>query len=489
MSFHYLLKSIGIDSIALKATYADLQNKLPKPILVHVSTNTPYFLLADKADEEYVYVVNINNKPDKISREQFLMMWKGACMIIDTENVPQVEESTLDKVKSALAFIKKPFIIISFFLLLLYLFLTPISSRNYINVFYLIFYAAGIFFSGLLVWNSIDEKNLLVKKICTSGSGNAKVNCSSILDSKDAYFLGLFSWSDIGFVFMATLFMICLLLPASLSNSIACLTSIPAFIYVFYSIYYQKFVARNWCRLCLGVQAVLLLLLLLSLWNLSAVSFSEIFSFDLILKVILISIVVISAFIFLKSLLFRFATYPRVQRELLVLKHYAPVKEILYKNQKFVKTDDVFSIEVNKNDNASNELLLVFSPVCNPCLNELKELFSFLKTKTDLKFKIVFFLDKEKFPSSYIIAKNMLDVYLKFPAGFFDYLENYVMKYPVSANNYSINNPDNEEIDNILSKQDKWCKANKFSGTPIIIFNQRLLNPMYSIKDLDFICE
>lgn len=80
MSFHYILKKIGIDSIAVSTNYEQLQDNLPKPLLVHITSNTDFFLLVEKADDKYVYVLNSRLKLEPIKKDIFLKMWKGNAM-------------------------------------------------------------------------------------------------------------------------------------------------------------------------------------------------------------------------------------------------------------------------------------------------------------------------------------------------------------------------------------------------------------------------
>ncbi len=86
LSFHHILKQIGIDNVALKVTFDDLSLKLPKPTIVHVATNTDLFLLVDEIDDSNVYVVNASNKREAIDKSLFLKMWKGKVLIVDKDS-------------------------------------------------------------------------------------------------------------------------------------------------------------------------------------------------------------------------------------------------------------------------------------------------------------------------------------------------------------------------------------------------------------------
>ena len=79
--------------------------------------------------------------------------------------------------------------------------------------------------------------------------------CDVIATSKASRLFGVFSWSEIGFgyfgVSLVTLLLYPHLWPALAACNILCLP------YTVWSLTYQKFVARHWCTLCVGVQLTL----------------------------------------------------------------------------------------------------------------------------------------------------------------------------------------------------------------------------------------
>jgi len=81
----------------------------------------------------------------------------------------------------------------------------------------------------------------------------------TILNSKASKTFGI-SWSEVGFFYFATTLLFLLIpgfdfLSKATVISVANLAAVP---YVFFSIYYQWKVARQWCPLCLTVQVVLI---------------------------------------------------------------------------------------------------------------------------------------------------------------------------------------------------------------------------------------
>lgn len=487
LSFHYLLKRIGVDSVALKATYDDLQHKLPKPAVVHATTNVELFLLVDSVDDSNVYVAEASNQITPIEKGDFLKMWQGNVLIVDSENVPLKKLTIHQKLKNLLAVTQKPFVLASLLALFTFLLLFHICERDVLNAAYLVLYAFGIVFSVLLLIDFFDKHNPVVKKMCSSKSGGNKVSCSNILDSKEAYFLGLFSWSDIGFVFMATLFAISLLLPVKFANALACFSSIPAFGYVFYSIYYQWIIAKSWCRLCLGVQVVLACLFVVSFSAIKFVDLTLLLDVNLLGLAVLVAISIAALYVLLKPLIYRSIQFSTVEKQYQGLKHSPDVQEVLLQSQPIILSQEVPKIVLG-NVESSSTLTVVFSPICNPCLNELKKLFDYFASKEDFKLEIIFLIDKVAHPESYAIALTLLKQYRDEPTKIGEKLKQYVFNYPISANEMSISPNNNEELQKIILAQKDWCKEQKIASTPVLIFNNRLLPASYSIEDIDFMC-
>ncbi len=114
---------------------------------------------------------------------------------------------------------------------------------------------AGIAATTLLLIYEIDKSNAFVKSICTAGK---QTNCAAVLQSKASKILGM-SWSEAGFFYFASTFLF-LLFPGISFMAKICLLSIAnclAAPYILFSVYYQWKVVKQWCPLCLTVQAVL----------------------------------------------------------------------------------------------------------------------------------------------------------------------------------------------------------------------------------------
>src|SRR5690606_12931802 len=132
--------------------------------------------------------------------------------------------------------------------------LVPALSVAQSLFFFLMLIGASV--GGLLLLYEIDKHNPIIKQVCSGG--NAKAGCHAVLDSAGGKFLGV-SWSLVGFTYFlgGTLLMLFATPDRNAYFPLLSLLSLAALPYVVYSLFYQWKVVKQWCRLCLATQAIL----------------------------------------------------------------------------------------------------------------------------------------------------------------------------------------------------------------------------------------
>jgi uncharacterized membrane protein len=110
----------------------------------------------------------------------------------------------------------------------------------------------GLSVSFFLLWYMLDSNHPFLENICQN---NNTTSCASVLQSEAATIGGVISWSEIGFFYFAGSFLALLLgsaqPPVLAIIGILNLLTLP---YTFFSVYYQAFVIKKWCTLCLAIQ-------------------------------------------------------------------------------------------------------------------------------------------------------------------------------------------------------------------------------------------
>lgn len=114
---------------------------------------------------------------------------------------------------------------------------------------------AGLYLSYMLLQKSLNIHTRTSDRVC---GVLEQGGCDSIVSMKVSKLFGVFSWSEVGFGYFGVSLVTLLIFPhlwPSLAICNAC--CLP---YTVWSIWYQKFRARHWCTLCVGVQSTLWLL-------------------------------------------------------------------------------------------------------------------------------------------------------------------------------------------------------------------------------------
>lgn len=487
-ALQFILYNEGIETLSLKSNFDQLKDQLPKPALVHVTTNTDLFLLVNRVDDENVYLLNELGKEEQETIPSFLKMWDGTTMIFNLENITPKKVQLHEKVRDWLNMAKRPLVIVTFLFVIGYLIISQLHNRNILNYLFLLGSTLGLVFSSLLQVEGIDEQNPIVKKICTSGS-KKNYNCSSILNSKDAYFLKIILWSDIGFVFFCVTFLFNLILPNNATTSATIILSLSAFPYVFYSIAYQKYVAKSWCRLCLGVQLAIFIQFVISIYHIKHLQITHLIAVPNLTCLLLVVFAVISALALLKPLIKGYYELRNIKPKFNWLKHNSNIQQYLFSIQNKVSTSENCAL-ICGNPEARTTITLVVSPVCSPCMNELNDLLPMLIRKKETKIEFLFLTEKEEIaPEEYSLAVKLIGCYLDESGRFLENMFTYTEGYPASK--YSallLPHGDGQKARKIFKEQIKWCINNKIYSTPKIYINGAELSSLYSANDIDYMC-
>jgi len=328
---------------------------------------------------------------------------------------------------------------------------------------------AGSAVCALLLWYEVDQYNPVLQQICSLGR---KVNCKAVLQSK-ASKIGGISWSAIGFSYFMG--MLLLLLFSDITSPLALSTlswlNAIALPYVIFSVYYQWRVAKQWCVLCLCVQALLTLQLVTALvggWH-SPSPFRAIA--DALQSTVPIAFAIpILVCIILQPPLQEAQRSNNYYTELQKLKHNRLVFEALLKKEKELTTrPDGLGIVLG-NPDASYKLIKVCNPYCGPCANAHKPMEKLLENNPDLQIQIIFTAtntegDYKTAPVKHLlaIAENQTETILRQALDDW-YLPN-ERDYETFATKYPMNGKLKQQSRKIAAMSE-WCNEVKIAFTP-----------------------
>jgi len=490
------LNAYNVENVALK-TQVDNFSQFPVPFIAHIRdthNGDQVFTLVHKAAAGKIwYEVPGKNKLTEENADEFTRRFAGHVLLLDGSEAwaekgypAKRKEEKRKRFLNALALSVIPAIAL---LHIISLFIQYPPSSVVFPAVFLILTLAGCIISFLLLLFEIDSHNPVLKDICQAGK---KLNCSAVLQSKASGIMGI-SWSSIGFCYFSGM-LLCLLIQGTDNPGTLLLTGALALLalpYTFFSVYYQWRIVRQWCVLCLAVQAILLLQAVTVLtdaflnYPLSSLSFSEYFAtgFCFVLPVVGLYVSLPAT----KESKGGKTHYESLQR----LKHNRQVFEALLGRQKKIQHPaDELGILLG-NPNAAWQVIKVCNPYCGPCARAHPVLEELLHTNPDVSLQIIFTAtgndtDPGTAPVRHLlafaqhydeaVARQALDNW--YNAQEKDY-EKFADKYPVEKQQL-------EQQREKMETMKKWCEATQISFTPTIFINGHQLPEIYTIADLKY---
>lgn len=468
-------------------------DELPTPFVAYTNKREKPLAIVTSVSDTTVWGYQKNyHKPFAEPKQDFLKNWDGVYLIAEpNENSGELNYET-NKRKT---FFNSLIPIAAFLSILLVSFLlltnTPGNTFNFtvlhttgIYLQYLIL-LAGVFVTSLLLWYEIDKTNPLLQKVCT---GIAKGDCNAILTGKQAKVFSWLSWSEVGFFYFAGGLLNLLL--AENTISIIAWLNILALPYTLFSLYYQWRVAKQWCVLCLAVQALLLLGGINVITNNFLYPLPQV-SFLLIAHRLLLFALPVIIWYAVKPYILRLQDSKNTKREYLRIKFNAEIFDTLLKKQKaLVFSADGLGIDIG-NPAATNTIIKVCNPYCGPCAKAHEKIEVLLEHNDNVKMKLIFTTpDKETHPSIkptrhlMAIAENTHDQQ-KLKQSLDDWYLPAKKDYDLFAAKYPMNGELLKQ-GNKIKEMDKWCKTMEISVTPTIFINGYQLPAAYSIEDLEY---
>lgn len=488
LSLSDTLNSYKIYNRAIKVSESQLE-ELPLPFFAFINLeeiNTEDFVSVTDISKDYV--TYSYNGTHSVSKKEFNSSWQSkVVLLIETdEHSGEANYSgnyKLEKKK------KLRNILISFGFGILFF----LGIWNFIKsvdliipaVAYLILSLLGLSISVLLLVFEIDKSNKFVKNICTTG---VKTNCDAILSSSASKIFGI-SWAEIGFYYFSTLCLFLMISSIQFNDKIHILSilSLLTALYIPFSLSYQYFVIKQWCKLCLFVQ---LTLLLQFLW----VLFYGRFTYNIgVSELIVLGICALTPLIiwnFLKPFLKKSSEFDKFKSRYKRLISRQDIFELTLSEQPMLLDgwQDLGTI-IKGNPNAKNTIVKVCSPACHFCNLAHEKFNKLLEINDNIKIVTLYNInsdpsDERRLPVSHFLAlaevgeKKLLSEAMNY-------------WYLTEDRDYQTLSTKFPIADDILEKQKtridqmkSWCDKSEIYYTPTIYFNGRKLPASYEIEDL-----
>ena len=277
-----------IENYPLRYEVNELEDLQP-PYVVHFSRGGGKIgFVTETVKEQVTYYTSYDEKR-KTGRKEFIESCSGAVILLNPDE-RSGEKDYQTKIKNEL--INKsilPLALTVVLIFIIYLFYNHFvqGESTYIKVILPLVFTniAGIVLSVLLILHEFEVHLSITDKLCHLSKAT---NCNTVLHDKASKVFGWLGWADVGFIYFTGSFLFLLQYPEREGLSLMAILAALSVPYPIFSIYYQGFVLKKWCPMCLGVQLILITEFILLLPQLSQLSFS----FDSVTRLVLSLLVI-----------------------------------------------------------------------------------------------------------------------------------------------------------------------------------------------------
>ncbi|QPH39221.1 vitamin K epoxide reductase family protein [Pedobacter endophyticus] len=460
----------GLKSIAQKLSFNDAKEKAGS-FLAYLE-NPDEIVAITKINSTNIELINGKGDSFKENIPKFLERWSDNVMFLEAGDIKHERNILTNKVLSIIVSEKKYlfvfFLFVAFFLML-------VKNENYI--FNSIVF--GLNFIGLLLSNKIsilknsDEESSVCKLI----KGG---DCKSL--TKSTRFLNLFEYDRVGIVYFLLFCSIPMYSNYIVSGGVLTIISFLAVFFPFYSIFYQQYIAKSWCILCLLVQSCIVLNFFTFFIKRSSFEYSLFSFFNCFVPIAIL--LVIANFYFL------------------ALDYRNKFENVIKRLNRFISNDQIFNFLSYQNFQNTDvrttspiiigkeremQISLITNPFCDYCRE------AYIKVK-----RVISYNDNYALKVIYLDNHNneAKDICLQFISIFFlsgekIYLESidawyewgnldhqkwqrkfYVKKYELAKK--------------ILMENKEWANQNNINETPMFLINNAHLPIEYEIEDLKY---
>ncbi|HVI47978.1 MAG TPA: vitamin K epoxide reductase family protein [Chitinophaga sp.] len=506
LSISDVLRSYGIDNLALNVEPAKL-DKAPTPFVTTVKgkdSSVTFFAVVKEAGENgFTFYDPEQHTWSTVSKEVFLKKYSGTVLLAEVEDEAHAGEKdyqkSLRKEKSQ-DFIRQTtaFGIPVIALVMGIMTFAQNGASALLPLVFAVLGLAGAIISTLLLWYELDQYNPVLQQICSAGK---KINCGAVLQSGASKISGI-SWSTIGFTYFAGQLLLVLFTGITSPQALFIVSwlSILASPYVLFSVYYQWRVVKQWCVLCLCVQALLLLQLAVVLTGGWYFVYPEHAVVATLLTTILALAVPFIAATLLMPALQKAKESKNNKSELQRLKHNPEIFEALLMRQKALTVPTGGLGITLGNPAARHKVIKVCNPYCGPCAKAHPAMEELLEHNPDVQLQIIFTATNNEHdiktpPVQHLLAIARQGDEAVTKQALNDWYLPEKKDYETFAQKYPMNGELKQQGPELEAMRD-WCNAVNIEFTPTFFVS--VLSPagdgmqffqlpkLYSINDLKY---
>ncbi|QES88781.1 vitamin K epoxide reductase family protein [Rhizosphaericola mali] len=494
LSISDVLKSLGVENFAIKKEIENF-SEFPVPFITQlkIGHENLFSVVFNTSNNQIFFWHPIEKKKISLSYGQFNELFSGYILLAEasdmageTDYAKHLKHEKVSQIKKIISLLSMPLLTI----IACVICFVSFEISAFPAVVYTLLALAGTFIGTLLLWYEVDKYNPALQQICSRGK---KTNCNAILSSTGSSIFGI-SWSTIGFTYFAG--MLISLLVSGIYNrtnlDILIWLSVLALPYIIFSIYYQAKIAKQWCTLCLTVQAILALQFMCVFFGgyYKTFNITNIHVLNVFIVLLSFTITFLIVSILLPAL--RSARENKQNKnELQRLKHNPQIfNTLLIKQRSISEPSDGLGISLG-HPNAKYKLIKVCNPYCGPCAKAHPAIEELLKNNPDVQVQIIFTAsDDEKdikaYPVKHLLAIAGMNNKQQTKQALDDWYLADKKNYGLFAAKYPMNGELNQQGEKVKAMR-QWCNKTEIAFTPTFFLNGYLLPEQYSVTDLKYL--
>jgi uncharacterized membrane protein len=371
--------------------------EIPAPYIVHFRNGGGQIgFVSEIKNDRITYYESYRSKKE-ITSKDFLERCSGAVILLNPDERSGEKDYRNKWQNELIGYAILPLSILTFLLFIILVsvnFFAPGEALpDKISLLLFLTKSIGILLSVLLILHEFEVHLSLTDKLCHL---NKATNCNTVLNDKASKVFGWFGWADAGFVYFTGGFLFLLMNLNVQGLSLLAILSALSVPYPLFSVYYQGFVLKKWCPMCLGVQLILIIEFILLLPLFSHFSFSFNALSDLILT-FLITVIIYTLFILF--------TREKMSNEMhyykyLGFKKNPDILRILMYNQMHYDIPVTETSLVFGNKDAKQKITAFLSLHCSHCARAFEKIRNMLKDEEDILINLVLMTSDNKMLST-----------------------------------------------------------------------------------------
>jgi len=473
-----VLNHFNIENIAAKVEAEEsIINKLPSCFIAQISGDNGTSLVTVKRKSNEYTIYNGVVKSLDLIKEDFIKKFTGIIVAVE-ENEIGLEKKNTDNV------LEKSLITLLLLITSYFIYKANYTLGSYI---YLVLSIIGVTVNIVIIKQELGIQTTIGDAFCSSTKKNK--DCDAVLTSKGAEIFKTFKLSDLSLIYFVTLFTASFIL--GITNNLLVSISLISLPVVVYSIYYQYFIIKSWCFLCLTIGVVLIIQACIAYLSLD---FSYNFQLNEILLYIFIVLITFLSWTTLKPYILEIRKLridkikaSKFQKNFTIFKSLLKSKVCI--NTIIPETDEI----IYGNENSSLEILVITNPFCGHC-KAVHSLIENILKKHANDVKIIFRfnvkIDEQESDLKHIVTR-LYELYFKEGKekcllAMHDLYEG--MSPKNWFNNYGKSDLNENYIES-LKNEKRWCIENNINFTPELLINGNTYPKEYDRNDLLFFME